>query len=76
MVRVEVPCELGWVTIVLRLFAIESKRSTIDQGGKAETRCDWSQEREDKGVRYLNEVILRPFIVHTGARRVPHKIAE
>ena len=37
------------------------------------SRC---KEGKEKGARYLNEILLRPLIVHTSACRIPHKVAE
>jgi hypothetical protein len=31
---------------------------------------------QGKEMRYLNEVLLGPLVVHASARSVPHEIAE
>lgn len=31
---------------------------------------------KEKGAHYLNEILLRPLIVHTSACRIPNKVAE
>jgi len=51
-------------------------------GDRGERRRGWNcnvsrcKEGKEKGPRYLNEILLRPLIVHTSACRIPHKVAE